>query len=481
MDVKTVKSGHVGISILLFVLLAFNPGSLIPLDQTQIFAIATAVMIFYLWVTEALELPITSLSILIIAPLFGIISFAEAAAPFAHPIIFLFMGGFIVGISFEKWNLHRRIALYLISSIGFQPRRMILSFMLATAFLSMWISNTATTIIMLPIALSIIGLLDGTKENTTESVQTFGKALTLCIAFSATLGGNGTLIGSPPNALLVGYLQNLYSIELTFFDWMLIGVPFTILSFIPTYYLITRIFKTDDLRMESAESFVQNEIKKLGSLSRAERSIIIVLGTAILLLILRMPINQWIGKNLLSDSMIIMAAAISFFIIPADRAKSTRILQWSDTEKMSWGVLLLFGGALSLANMLNKVGLIELLGTSISSLGSLEPLLLLCTILLIVLIITEAIGGTALSSVFLPTSMTIAMAMNIDLLYFVVPITLAANVAYLTPVGTAPNAIVFSKNYVHIKDMAKVGIGIKLISFILLLYFVTWWVELLFT
>ncbi|MFC2087848.1 SLC13 family permease, partial [Bacteroidota bacterium] len=266
----------------------------------------------------------------------------------------------------------------------------------------------------------------------------------------------------------------------TFLDWMIIGIPFTILSFVPTFFLITRIFNTSNLSMDTAKEYVHNELEQLGSLSKGEKSILIVALMTMFFLVMLSSVNRLIGQALLSDSLIIMVAALSFFVIPIDKHKNKYVLQWSDTQKLSWGVLLLFGGALSLANMLSKTGLIELIGSSFSGLNLVSPILLLSLILLVVLIITEVIGGTALCSVFLPTALAIASSISIDLLYFTVPITLAANVAYLTPVGTAPNAIVFSKKYIHISDMVRAGIGVKIISALLLLIFITWWVGIVF-
>ena len=475
-----VKQIHQIISLFLFILISINPFDVLTLPQNQIFAISVTVFVTYLWITEAVAMPVASLLLLVIIPLTGIMPLKDAAEAFAHPIIFLFMGGLMLGLSFEKWQLHKRIALLIVSKVGVSPKKLILSFMISTCFISMWISNTATTIIMLPIALSIITLLEQVQTNDSKEIRKFAVALFISIAFSATIGGNGTLIGSPPNALLAGFLQKLYQIDLSFFAWMKIGVPFMILSFIAGYFSIIMTFRFKNLNMETTKKYTQDEIKVLGKLKRPEAYIIIVSAITVFLWIARVWINSLLKTDVLSDTLIMMAAALSFFVLPVKHEKHRFVLQWSDTEKLSWGVLYLFGGALCLANMLQKTGMIELLGKSVMGFSSLPPFIVLGLLLIIILLITELIGGTAISSVFIPTALAIAVSLNIDLLYFTVPITLAANVAYLTPVGTAPNALIFSKGNIQISDMVKAGIGIKIVSFILLQFFVTWWIEVIF-
>jgi len=468
------------ISLLLFLIIYINPFDLLLLPQNQISAIAITICVAYLWITEAVALPVASLSLLVIIPLTGIMPFKDAAEAFAHPIIFLFLGGFMLGLTFEKWQLHKRIALLIVSIVGVSPKKLILSFMISTCFISMWISNTASTIIMLPIASSIISLLEQIKENDPQEIRKFSVALLISIAYSSTIGGNGTLIGSPPNALLAGFLQNLYKIDLSFLDWMLIGIPFMILSFIPGYYGIIMAFRFKNLNMEPAKIYTKEEIRKLGKLNKPEIYIIVISAITIILFVTRVWINSLLNTDVLSDTLIMMLAALSFFVLPVRHEKYNYILEWADTKNLAWGVLYLFGGALCLANMLQKTGIIELLGNSVMKFSTLQPFFVLGIILIIILLITEIIGGTAICSVFTPTALAIAASFNIDLLYFTVPITLAANVAYLTPVGTAANALIFSKGNLQISDMVKAGILIKLISLVLLQFFVTWWIKMIF-
>ena len=468
------------ISLLLFLAISINPFDLFSLPQNQIFAIAITVFVSCLWITEAVALPVASLLLLVVIPLTGVMPLKDAAESFAHPIIFLFMGGFMLGLTFEKWQFHKRIALLIVSIVGVSPRKLILSFMVSTCFISMWISNTASTIIMLPIASSIISLLAQVTGNDSKEIRKFSVALLISIAFSATVGGNGTLIGSPPNALLAGFLLDLYDIDLSFLNWMLIGIPFMVLSFIACYFGIIVVFRFENLNVEPAQKYTHDEIKGLGKLTQPEIYIIIVSAIAILLLVSRGWINNLFNTDVLSDTLIMISAALSFFILPVKHEKHKYVLQWSDTKDLSWGVLYLFGGALCLANMLQKTGIIELLGNSVMGFSSLPPILVLGLLLIIILLITEIIGGTAICSVFTPTTLAIATSLNIDLLYLAVPVTLAANVAYLTPVATAPNAIIFSKGNMRIIDMVKAGIAIKIVSFILLQFFVTWWIKLIF-
>jgi solute carrier family 13 (sodium-dependent dicarboxylate transporter), member 2/3/5 len=471
---------HQIISIVLFALISLNPFGTIKLSQDQLYAVAISVFVAYLWISEAVPMPVASLLMLVFIPLTGIMPLGEAAESFAHPIIFLFMGGFMLGLAFEKWNFHKRIALLIVSKVGFSPNRLILSFMIATCFISMWISNTASTIIMLPIALSIVTLMEQVQSNDPSATRRFSIALLISIAFSSTIGGFGTLIGSPPNALLAGFLSKLYNIELSFVKWMLIGVPFMIMSFIIGYLGLILVFRFSNMDMSQAEAYTHEEIRKIGKLTIPEIYILIVTGAAIFLFVTRDALNALFNTVVLTDTLIMMIAALSFFVLPVRHEKHKFVLQWSDTDKLAWGVLYLFGGALCLANMLQETGLIELMGNSVMKLSNMPPYIILALLLVIILVITELIGGTAICSVFIPTTLAIAVSLNIDMLYIAVPVTLASNVAYLTPVGTAANALVFAKANIRIADMMKAGIVIKTGSFFLLQLFIPWWLKLCF-
>ncbi len=473
------KRIHQIIALFLFIVIILNPFDIISLPNNQVFAVAITLFISYLWITEAVALPVASLFLVVLIPLTGIMPIKDTLEAFANPIIFLFLGGFIFGLVFEKWHFHKRLALHIINKVGFSPKRIILAFMVSTCFLSMWISNTATTIIMLPIALSIISLIEQVNTNSIKEMRDFSKALVISLAFGSNIGGYATLIGSPPNALLSGFLREFHAIDLSFLKWMLIGIPFMLLSFIPAYFGITLAFSFNNLKIEAVKMSLQEEIKTMGRLKQPEICIIVVGIITITLLIVKDWVNSLINYEALSDTLILIAAALIFFLIPVKHEKNKFMLQWSDTEKMSWGVLYLFGGALCLANMLQETGIINSLGELFIGVSSLPSYFVLGLLLIMILIITEFISGTAICSVFIPTVFTIAASLNIDLLYIAVPVTLAANVAYLTPIGTAPNAIILSKGNITTIDIARAGLLIKVVSFILLQFFVTWWIRVI--
>ena len=440
------------------------------LDDNAIRVMAVAAWLVVWWMTEAVPLPVTALLPLVLFPLLGIFSVQEAAAPYASPIVFLFMGGFIIALAMEKRNLHRRIALNLIRFTGTDANGIILGFMLATAFLSMWISNTATTVMMLPIALSVIELLrEQSPEGDSTGYRRFALGLMLCIAYSANIGGTTTIIGTPPNVVLVGYMQEFYQQDIAFGRWLLIGIPVCTILLGSTYWMVTRVLFPHRLgKLAGSATLISDKLAALGAMSRAEKLVALVFGLTAAGWVFQTTINDWLGDRYLDNTIVAMAGGILMFIVPTRLRGPEFLLDWESTTRLPWGILLLFGGGLCLAKGMETTGLVQWVGDRIASDPSIDLWWLILLLTAFMLFMTEIMSNVALVVIFIPVVFGIANGLGIEPMYVAVPVTLASSCAFMMPVSTPPNAVVFSSGYIRIGDMAKAGFLLNLISILVL-------------
>jgi solute carrier family 13 (sodium-dependent dicarboxylate transporter), member 2/3/5 len=444
--------------------------------------LAIAGLMITWWVTEALPMPVVALLPLILFPLFRIRTLDETAAPYANPVIFLFMGGFMLGLAIEKWNLHRRIALNIVRLTGTSGDRIVLGFILATGLLSMWLSNTATTMMMFPIALSVIHVM---KENHKGegNMANFSLTIMLAIAYASNLGGIATIIGTPPNVAYMNHIRDKYHYDIGFLDWMLVCTPLALLLLAFLYLTMVKWLFPNRIRSNMAtRALISNELTQLGSLSTAEKRVLLIFGCTALLWILREPLNNIQGYIKLDDTIIALLCALALFICPSGTSKAsaaaaaeedtdtTALLQWGDTSKMAWGILLLFGGGISLAGALEKAGLMQQMGVWLAQFSG-NGFILVLVITLVSLFISEVMSNVAQVIVFAPVVSSLADAAGINPLLLGIPMTLAASCAGMLPMGTPPNAIVFASGHIKLKQMTKAGFVMNIISVILITLF----------
>ncbi|MFM2480619.1 SLC13 family permease [Celerinatantimonas sp. YJH-8] len=434
-----------------------------------------ATMMAIWWVSEAVPIPVTSFLPMVLAPLLGVSSIKVATASFAHPLIFLFLGGFILSLAMERWNLHRRIALLTLLAVGTKPSHQIGGIMLITAFLSMWMSNTATAVMMLPIGMSII-----TMREQQQPHPGFASALLLGIAYSASIGGLGTLIGTPPNALLAAYLSDNYQIELGFSHWMMVGVPLAVVMLFLTWFWLTQInFKMPKDAHEDSAAALKTQLQKMGPMSIAEIYIAIIFAAAALSWMFRPLLVKWTGIEI-SDTGIAMLAAVLLFIIPIDIKQNTRIIDWEVAKKVPWGVLMLFGGGLSLAALIKSSGLADFIGQSLAGTQHLPILIVVLIVTTAIIFLTEITSNTATAAGFLPLLGPIGLAMHTSPMTIAIPAALAASCAFMMPVATPPNSVVFASGQLRIKEMIVAGFVLNLIGIILITIFGYWLASLVF-
>ena len=429
-------------------------------------------MIFW-WISEALPMPVVALVPLVLQPIFKISSIEEVSKAYSNPVIFLFMGGFMIGLAIEKWNLHKRIALTIVKKVGTSGDKIILGFIIATAFLSMWLSNTATAMMMFPIALSVIVVLKDHEQPNT-SIQNFSLVMMLVIAYASNFGGMATIIGTPPNVAFIGFIEKKYGYTIQFIDWLLVCLPLVILLLIALYFVLNKWLYPSHIKNCSAvNNFIKSELKNLGKLSKAEKRVTIIFCLTAFLWISKDLINNF---NLfkLDDNMIAILGAIALFSISSGTKKNEKViklLEWSDTSKMAWGILLLFGGGIALANSLEKVGVMNQLGNWLASFSNIGVIELVVFVVVISIFLSEVMSNVAQVIVLAPVLASLSDVLNLDPLILGIPMTLAASAAAMMPMGTPPNAIVFSSGYIKLKDMLKAGFVMNIISIILISLF----------
>jgi len=408
-----------------------------------------------LWITEAIPIPVTALLPLILFPALQLSDIRETAAPYANPIIFLFLGGFIIALAMQRWNLQRRVAITLIGAMGTRPTRIIAGFLTASALISMWVSNTATALMMLPIAASVVALLPADARRT-PALRGFGAALLLSVAYGATTGGMATLIGTPPNALLAAYVNNVYHTDVGFAQWMLLGVPVTLVTLAVVYLVLTRVsFHLGHEELEGLKAMLAEERARLGRPSRGEKAVAVVFLMTALGWILQPFVAR--AVPLVSDTTIAMAGAVALFLIPVDARRGEFAMNWQATRGLPWDVLLLFGGGLSLAGNIERHGLSRYLGSFSSGLEGVPVIVTLCIVCFIILMLGELTSNTATAATFLPIAGATAIGLGQNPLLFLIPATLISSCSFMLPVGTPPNAIVFGSGLITLPQMAKAG------------------------
>ncbi|MCT1765615.1 DASS family sodium-coupled anion symporter [Brevibacterium casei] len=475
-----------------------------------------AVLMAVWWMTEALPIPATSLVPLVAFPVFGSeIEMADVGASYGNPIIFLFLGGFLIALSMQRWNLHRRIALFTLSLMGNRPGPMIAGFMIATGFMSMWVSNTATAVMMLPIGISVLMIVakvvgsaitpaeatdrsDSTQSSaTTEGSapdagtgtgadtapgagsgpdsevglghvvkSNFGTALMLGIAYAASIGSLGTIIGTPPNTFLVAYLKDNHDISIGFGQWMLVGVPLAVVMMAIAWFLLVKVlFKPEIDEIPGGRELIREELAKLGPMSTGEK---LVLGMFVLAAVSWITIPLIFEDPPISDEGIAMVIGLLLFLIPGGANRGVRLLDWETAEKLPWGVLLLFGGGLALSAQFSSSGLTEWIGEASAGLGVLPPILIVAVFAAIILFLTELTSNTATAATFIPVVGGVALGLQLDPLLLTIPVALAATCAFMLPVATPPNAVAYGSGYVTIGQMVKGGIWLNVIGIVLI-------------
>ena len=430
------------------------------------------------WIAEVVPIAVTALIPIIIFPASDILSIQETGANYGHKYIFLFIGGFIIANAIQKWNLHRRIALNIILKLGGSTANIILGFMLATAFLSMWISNTATTVMMLPIALSVITQLNDHPDTLENENKIFGKALMLGVAYSASAGGIATLIGTPPNLIFAGFIQDQFNIEISFFDWIKIGLPITIILLSFIWLFLTRYaFKLPKTGFPGGKKEILNLLEKMGPITKEEKRILIVFVLTILCWIFRKyTINQFAPE--FDDSMIALSSALVLFLIPSSN-KSKPLMKWEDTVTIPWGILILFGGGLSIAKAFQETGLDTWIGSQLEIIALSNTIIVMIVIIAAVNFLTEITSNMATTAMLLPIMVPLAELLNIHPFLLLVSTTLAASCAFMLPVSTPPNAVVFGSKMLKISDMVKAGILINIFSIIIILIMIYFYLPLI--
>lgn len=441
--------------------------------------LASTVWVAIWWITEALHIAVTALLPIVLFPLTGGLSLDETTASYGHKYIFLFIGGFMIAIAIEKWNLHRRIALSIINIVGTNIVNIILGFMIATAFLSMWISNTATAVMMLPIGVAIVKQLYDNPATVENENLIFGKALMLAIAYSCSIGGMATLIGTPPNLVLAGVVQKTMGIEITFLQWFIFAFPFTVVLLLICWFYLTRVaFKFKQREFPGGSEEIRKQLEALGLMSKEEKIVLAVfICTALAWITRSFLIERWIPA--IDDTIIAIFFAIVLFILPSGKKKEN-ILLWRDAVKLPWGILLLYGGGMALALGFESSGLALFLGQHLIVLKTIPFILLLLVLITFVNFLTEITSNLATTAMLLPVLVSLAPVIGIHPYYLMISATVAASCAFMLPVATPPNAVVFGSGYLKIEDMVVKGIWMNIISIILLALLVYFLLPLVF-
>ncbi len=465
------------IPVIFFLMLTIKaPGEL---TTTAWRVMALSVLMIGLWVTEALPVPVTSLLPVVLLPLLGVFDLKTSTASYANPAVFLYMGGFILAIAIEKWKLHMRIALSVIKLIGTNANGIIAGFLLATASLSMWMSNTATVVMMLPICSSVISLVFKNKDTTAgKNYQNFAASLMLAIAYGSSIGGIATIIGTPTNTIFANYLKETHHYEVGFLSWSLVGCLFMFLMLGVAWVVLVKLFPNNLHKLTAVEQIMHSEHQNLGKMSKGEKLVLTVFIITALLWSFRLFINKIFPDLNLKDESIAMFAAILLFLIPVDFKAGKFLMDWPSAEKLPWGILLLFGGGLSLANAIESCGLVNVLGQKL--IGNMSSTTLFALPVFIVLLLTQFMSNMTLITIFLPVLTALSMAYQVHPLLIALPATIAASCAFCLPISTPPNAIVFASGHLSIAQMAKAGIVITLASGLVIMLLTIYVVPLVF-
>lgn len=465
-----------GLALFIVILLLPVPDNVRP---EAMHVLAVALLMATWWITEAIPIPATALLPILLFPSLGVMNGTEVTQPYAHHLIYLFLGGFLIAVTIEKWHLHRRIALYTIEFVGITPNRIILGFMIASAGLSMWISNTAATMMMLTIGIAVLKqVIDEIHADPDIHIDThperfhFGIALMLGIAYAASIGGIATLIGTPPNAILAGIIETQLGQSISFLDWMMFALPLSIIMLIITWFYLTHIAYPSEIdHLPGGKETIHRELAELGPMSTQEKTVLFIFCSVAILWMVRglLDADQF---KMIKDSTIAMGGALLLFIIPSNIKKHEFLLDWQTAVKIPWDILILFGGGFALAKGFNDSGLTQAIADQLSILQGSNLFLIIAIVTTTVIFLTEITSNTATASMILPIIAALAVAMHIHPYSLMIAVALAASFAFMLPVATPPNAIVFSSRYVTIRQMAKTGIWINLFGAVLITLFI---------
>ncbi len=467
---------------------------------------AVAVLMAVWWVAETLPLAVTSLLPIVLLPLTGALELSATTMAYGNPLVFLFMGGFVLALAMQRWGLHRRIALRTIGLVGTRPRRMIGGFMLATAGLSMWVSNTATTVMMLPIGVSVLGLVarklgsadaaaeppgvsgdeapTSAEEIAEGPAPDLGTGLMLGIAYAASIGSLATIIGTPPNTFLAGYLEQTYGIDLGFGQWMVMALPLSLIFLVCGWFLLTRVLYRPEVEdIPGGRELIEEELAALGPMSRAERSVLAVFIIMAGLWIFRGPLQDLLADTpmaAIDDPIIAIGGAIVLFLLPVEWRRGVFVMDWATARQLPWGVLLLFGGGLALAAAVSGNAVDVFVGERLAQLGEVPLLVLIAVVVATVILLTELTSNTATTAALVPVVAGTAVVLGLDPMALAIPAALAATCAFALPVATPPNAIVFGSGYVTIPQMVRAGVVLNVVGTVLIIATAMWVAPLVF-
>jgi sodium-dependent dicarboxylate transporter 2/3/5 len=472
--------------VVFFCIIFLISDSTMPPAAKKMAAIAMLMAIW--WITEALPIAVTALLPIIMFPILKIMPTADVTLNYGHHLIFLFLGGFIIALTIERWNLHKRIALTIVNVIGTNPRMIVLGFMIATAFLSMWISNTATAMMMIPIGLAVIGQISQGQQSDqfARGTNNFALALMLAIAYSASIGGISTLIGTPPNVVFVGVLKSSFpgAPDISFLQWMLFALPFSLI-FLPVAWVYL-VFWGAPVNKDSSslnDEIIKSEIDSLGHMSFAEKATLSIFIITGLLWLFRSDIDLGVVKftgwstlfgltSYVQDSTVAVVMAIVTFIIPSgqkNREEGMFLMDWKWARRVPWGILLLFGGGFALANGFQESGLTQWMGEQLKTFYFLPLAIVILIVCVMATFTTEFASNTAMASTLLPILAGLSIALDINPMILMIPATISCSTAFMLPIATPPNAIVFGSGYIRIRDMVRIGIIMNVIGLLLIL------------
>lgn len=468
----------------LFSIIFFIP-QLTGLEDSPRAVLAVTAWVASWWVTEALPIPATSLVPLILLPITGGTDEETAAMAYGDPIVFMYMGGFTIALAIEKWNLHKRIAMVIIAMIGTSGQRIVLGVALSTALLSMWISNAATALMMLPIATALINEVKEKNFFDEESLQKFAKGLLLTVAYSASIGGLATIIGSVPNAVFVALADNMLDTTITFADWFIFAFPITVIMLVILYFYITRIQFRVTQGADISDDFAKDQLRELGPMSYEEKAVLTIFGiTGFLWLSTGFLPESWLEATNLSDTTISLFGAVAMFLVPSRKKEDAqeegdetrgRLMEWEDMKNLPWGLLVLFGGGLSLAAGFEDSGLTEWFGQLMENVEALPYILILIVLAAGILFMTEILSNTAMANLMMPITAGLALGIGIDPFSIMSLVALTCSCAFMLPIATPPNAAVFSSDYLEMDDMIKAGFWMNIVSIVVIVVFVYFW------
>ena len=473
---NTESSGLKPLSLVIGIAVALAAALLLPdtLGTNARVVAGIAMLMAVWWITEAIPIPVTSLLPLVLFPLLGITSINDAATPYANSIVFLVLGGVLLGLATQRWNLHRRFALLTVLSVGTKPAQIVFGLMFASWFITMWVSNTATAVIMMPIGGSIILLVKSLGNE--DATPKFSAAVLIGIAYAITIGSMATLIGQPPMALMRAYLANSHGLDIGFGHWMLLGVPFALVMLLFAWLVLTKIiFRSEVGDIKGGRDMIEAELKTMGPLSSEESRVLMVFSGAVfcwvfLPLLARIPLVEgaipWLAN--VNDTSVAILAAVLMFVVPATKGQGA-LLNWSATRDVPWGVLILFGGGLTLSAQFTATGLSVWIGESVSGLAGLPPILILIVTALVIILLTELTSNTATAAAFFPIMGSIAVGLNIDPLLMTIVVTFAVSCAFMLPVATPSNAVAFATGDLPIRHMIRAGIWMNVIGLLLII------------